>query len=282
VFVWEEGEHKQGLERWTDGRRWSQSRLRNEFLYYDEKLPVTQEERDLKAARRAEYASGSTTVKPVFRRSDRPTKPEGLTKQTFSILVRRDPLSSSYKKWHIVAYIAPPQQHLLPSPDQLDYLRLNIPVGVFQSSRVATTPKGSENQTAGTDITTSDDDTAPRTSAPCRSSSDPVPYLAPFSPTESVASGSRVTPKLRERSYSHVSYPYPPAPMRRARPQTGDMESQPSPTASTRSADGFRFSFANVRPALADPIAPTIGQPRTYQPLSPEDSRALGAFHLKL
>jgi Gti1/Pac2 family transcription factor len=21
VFVWEEGEHKQGLERWTDGRR---------------------------------------------------------------------------------------------------------------------------------------------------------------------------------------------------------------------------------------------------------------------
>lgn len=23
VFVWEEAEHKGGLERWTDGRRWS-------------------------------------------------------------------------------------------------------------------------------------------------------------------------------------------------------------------------------------------------------------------
>jgi hypothetical protein len=34
--------------------RWSQSRLRNEFLYYDEKLPITQEEREMKAARRAE------------------------------------------------------------------------------------------------------------------------------------------------------------------------------------------------------------------------------------
>ena len=53
----EEGQDIQNAER----RRIRQpfftplpSRLRNEFLYYDEKQPVTQEERDLKAARRAE------------------------------------------------------------------------------------------------------------------------------------------------------------------------------------------------------------------------------------
>lgn len=85
VFVWEEADHKKGLERWTDGRRyveidgfapvcfrtaqvvpasshadprfwygrWSQSRMRNEFLYYDEKLPTTQAEKEAKAVRRA-------------------------------------------------------------------------------------------------------------------------------------------------------------------------------------------------------------------------------------
>ena len=29
VFVWEEAEHKGGLERWTDGRRWGPSRVRD-------------------------------------------------------------------------------------------------------------------------------------------------------------------------------------------------------------------------------------------------------------
>jgi hypothetical protein len=71
VFVWEEAEFKGGLERWTDGRRWkvtllaifhasvwlnfdprSQSRMRGDYLFYEEKLEATQEERDLKAARR--------------------------------------------------------------------------------------------------------------------------------------------------------------------------------------------------------------------------------------
>jgi len=66
VFVWEEGEHKQGLERWTDGRRWSQSRLRNEFLYYDEKIAISQEEREMKAARRAEYTNGCSNKKTYF------------------------------------------------------------------------------------------------------------------------------------------------------------------------------------------------------------------------
>src|SRR5712671_1400289 len=73
VFVWEEAEFKGGLDRWTDGRRWkvtlrrhsvlwtesqprSQSRMRGDYLFYEEKLEATQEERDLKAARRCVHS----------------------------------------------------------------------------------------------------------------------------------------------------------------------------------------------------------------------------------
>lgn len=56
IFVWEESEDELGLKRWTDGRVWSQSRMREvgflmswgarqsdlffkPYLFYDEKLP---------------------------------------------------------------------------------------------------------------------------------------------------------------------------------------------------------------------------------------------------
>lgn len=49
VFVWEEAENDGGLLRWTDGRRWSQSRMRGDYLFYEEKMETTQEEKDAKA-----------------------------------------------------------------------------------------------------------------------------------------------------------------------------------------------------------------------------------------
>ena len=69
IFVWEESESKGGLSRWTDGRRWydiqlyysivfehrfprSQSRMRGDFLWYEEQIEMSQDERDAKAARR--------------------------------------------------------------------------------------------------------------------------------------------------------------------------------------------------------------------------------------
>lgn len=38
VFVWEENEDDAGIKRWTDGCMWSQSRMREPFLFYEEKL----------------------------------------------------------------------------------------------------------------------------------------------------------------------------------------------------------------------------------------------------
>jgi len=59
VFVWEECEDSEegGLLRWTEGKRWSQSRMRGDYLFYEEKVETTQDEKDAKAARR--YVSSS-------------------------------------------------------------------------------------------------------------------------------------------------------------------------------------------------------------------------------
>ena len=100
--------------------------MRGDYLFYEEKLEATQEERDLKAARRcvfcllycplflislwdvrrARRALDPLAVPPLTnRRQDRPSKPNGLTKQTFSTQVYL-PGASAPRKWHIVAYFS--------------------------------------------------------------------------------------------------------------------------------------------------------------------------------
>ncbi|KAI0764135.1 Gti1/Pac2 family-domain-containing protein [Irpex lacteus] len=138
VFVWQEAEHKQGgLERWTDGRRWSQSRMRGDYLFYEEKIEITPEERDAKAARRARKTLDPFSYQPApVRRQDRPSKPNGLTKQTYSVQVQ----TSSYeapKKWHVVAYFAGDDYTRLPVVDNYEYLRsIRIPDGIFFSKSI--------------------------------------------------------------------------------------------------------------------------------------------------
>lgn len=191
VFVWEEAEDDGGLLRWTDGRRWwvssslngiivlllmifirSQSRMRGDYLFYEEKVETTQEEKDAKAARRcvflwsivflsdrhdisASRASDPSAIIPTAtRRKDRPSKPNGLTKQTYSAVVHL-PGSRSPRKWHVVAYFSVhsfvfclycPLSSVfvvqgndytrLPVIENYDYLRnIHVPIGVFASSK---------------------------------------------------------------------------------------------------------------------------------------------------
>ncbi|KAH9985257.1 Gti1/Pac2 family-domain-containing protein [Russula vinacea] len=143
VFVWEEAEFKGGLERWTDGRRWkvtllaqSQSRMRGDYLFYEEKLEATQEERDLKAARRARRALDPLSVPPLTnRRQDRPSKPNGLTKQTFSTQVYL-PGAHAPRKWHIVAYFSGNDYTRLQTIDDIEQLRnIRVPHGIYVSSK---------------------------------------------------------------------------------------------------------------------------------------------------
>ncbi|KIJ13014.1 hypothetical protein PAXINDRAFT_38769, partial [Paxillus involutus ATCC 200175] len=136
VFVWEEAENDGGLLRWTDGRRWSQSRMRGDYLFYEEKMETTQEEKDAKAALRARRAADPLALAlPTNRRKDRPNRPNGLTKQTYSALVYL-PGSSHPRKWHVVAYFTGDDYMRLPVVENYDYLRsLRVPEGVFVSSK---------------------------------------------------------------------------------------------------------------------------------------------------
>ncbi|KAJ7776806.1 Gti1/Pac2 family-domain-containing protein [Mycena maculata] len=138
VFVWEESEDSDegGLVRWTEGRRWSQSRMRGDCLFYEEKIETTHEEKQAKAARRASKASDlPITVPPPPKRKDRPSKIDGLTKQTYSVIVNM-PGTHISRKWHIVAYFSACDYTRLPVIDNYDYLRcIRVPEGVFTSSR---------------------------------------------------------------------------------------------------------------------------------------------------
>ncbi|KAF7303959.1 hypothetical protein MIND_00626600 [Mycena indigotica] len=132
VFVWEESDSEEGLLRWTEGRRWSQSRMRGDCLIYEEKVQTTEAERREKATRRAfKYSDLSQAIPPPPKRKDRPTKIDGLTKHAYSVTVKL-PNQTAIKKWHLVAYFSAHEASLLPVVEDYNYLRaIEIPRNVF-------------------------------------------------------------------------------------------------------------------------------------------------------
>ncbi|KAJ7207338.1 Gti1/Pac2 family-domain-containing protein [Mycena haematopus] len=139
VFVWEESMDNRGLVRWTDGRRWSQSKVCAECLFYQEKIEVTEEEREAKALRRARRICNPGTSIPPPRRNQRPSKTGGLTKQTYSFHVRL-PGSWPTHKWHVVAYTVWPERGSLPVIEDYPALReIRVPAGFFARSKASDT-----------------------------------------------------------------------------------------------------------------------------------------------
>ncbi|KAJ6564470.1 Gti1/Pac2 family-domain-containing protein [Mycena capillaripes] len=135
IFVWEESDYEDGLVRWTEGRRWSQSKMRGDCLFYEEKIETTEAEKQAKATRRAMRASDASDPIPMPpKRKDRPNKVDGLIKQTYSVAVQM-PGASRAKKWHIVAYYSTSEASLLPVVEDYAYLRnIRIPNGVYVSN----------------------------------------------------------------------------------------------------------------------------------------------------
>ncbi|KAI0081958.1 hypothetical protein K474DRAFT_1016772 [Panus rudis PR-1116 ss-1] len=121
VFVWEErsssGESNgEGLERWTDGRRWSCSKVKNDFLFYQEKLPEIKDDLVVAAL-----------------------LPNQLVKQTYSVYVQTP---RGRRKWHLVAYYTPETRDHLRTIDDipsLSQLRGTVPVGAYKQARVPRT-----------------------------------------------------------------------------------------------------------------------------------------------
>ncbi|KAJ7054236.1 Gti1/Pac2 family-domain-containing protein, partial [Mycena amicta] len=132
VFVWEESDSEDGLVRWTDGKRWSQSRMRGDCLIYQEKIDTTEAEKRDKAARRALKLSDSPEPIPAPpKRRERPTKVDGLTKHTYSMSVKL-PNAAGMRKWHLTAYFSARESSLLPVVEDHEYLRnIEVPRGVF-------------------------------------------------------------------------------------------------------------------------------------------------------
>lgn len=119
VFVWEERSSSieatgDGIERWTDGRRWSCSKVKLDFLFYQEKLPDVNDE----------YIAAAM-------------RPNQLVKQTYSVHVQT-PVGR--RKWHLVAYYTPETRDYLPSVDDIPLLaslRNSVPRSAYQPARTS-------------------------------------------------------------------------------------------------------------------------------------------------
>ncbi|KAI0339959.1 hypothetical protein BDW22DRAFT_1335385 [Trametopsis cervina] len=141
VFVWEERSSTieavgDGLERWTDSRRWGASRLAKDFLLYQEKLPDVNDPH----LRAAMYVFLPGTARTLLRDVRWYTSHHNrLVKQTYSVYVDKP---DGRRKWHLVAYSSPEIGHHLPTVDDipaLAALRHQVPEGAYQAARYSKT-----------------------------------------------------------------------------------------------------------------------------------------------
>ncbi|KAJ3573276.1 hypothetical protein NP233_g2521 [Leucocoprinus birnbaumii] len=250
VYVWEEAQDDGGLLRWTDGRRWSQSRMRGDYLFYEEKIETTQEERDAKAARRATRATDpNAAVPPPIRRKDRPSKPNGLTKQTYSVTVHL-PGTSEIRKWHVGS-----DYSRLPNIEHYDYLRnIRVPNGVFISNKnLCGKP---DRPSYGSDDSEFYDDGPPALVYAHRPNMQSG--YSPILPSPTPAPQYPLSPQLQYPG-SRLSLP--------------PINGMGSPTHEMR------------KPVLPDPrgsVPQQSGSSSVYAPLSSEDRRALDKFRVVL
>nr|GAT45479.1 predicted protein [Mycena chlorophos] len=140
VFVWEESIEDGGLVRWTDGRRWSQSRVVGDCLFYQEKIELTSEEKEAKALRRTQRLVHPDLEFPPPARNTRPAKFGGLTKQSYSFTVAPGAViggSRRSRKWHLVAYTQWADRGSLPVIEHDPSLRsIEVPPGIFTKTRL--------------------------------------------------------------------------------------------------------------------------------------------------
>ncbi|KAH7909292.1 Gti1/Pac2 family-domain-containing protein [Hygrophoropsis aurantiaca] len=150
VFVWEErGPNAEatglGIERWTDGKRWGPSRVRDEFLFYHEKDPEPIDveltsDSDTTCALQI-FPSLQVTLLTWLRRmgsNPRPTRGSdrvrvSLVKQTYSVFVET---SRGRRKWHLIAYFTHDTLDFLRTVSDLPELsRITVPPGKYRSAR---------------------------------------------------------------------------------------------------------------------------------------------------
>ncbi|KIO23500.1 hypothetical protein M407DRAFT_244750 [Tulasnella calospora MUT 4182] len=274
VFVWEEASYKGGLERWTDGRKWSQSRMREPFLFYEEKAMPSREEKDAKAARRARKSSdpaSPTSVSAVLpsspsppRRQDRPTKPKGLTKQTYSAFVHtpNSPANQAPKKWHLTAYFCSTTYHELPVCADDSVLRsVTVPEGVYVTGKGLTRKNGSQRGVERKET--------PSSSTPAPSSLPPQAPMQqlPQHPPQGYYPPHYPHPHDAAPSYPPHPHAYPPHPQyapHRPPPPPSETPSAPADDGASNLDSGSRSPWSSSSSAM--PVTPP---PQSYPAYGP-------------
>ncbi|PFH54154.1 hypothetical protein AMATHDRAFT_135571 [Amanita thiersii Skay4041] len=142
IFVWVESDDEAGLKRWTDGRVWGQSRMREPYLFYDEKLPFDSRQQQVadtsprtSTYRFVEGVSRGTPVSSAISHHDRcPNPHSGLVKQAYSVWVTPNP-SAKPQKWHLTAYFTYADLPRLPTIDRDALLsKIYVPPGIYHSN----------------------------------------------------------------------------------------------------------------------------------------------------
>ncbi|KAF5380229.1 hypothetical protein D9757_008226 [Collybiopsis confluens] len=203
VYAWE----GLGIERFTEGRRWSPSRVRDEFLFYYEKYSPPESSYGL-----PHFISELMAYHVQHSGSDKaqtaPRDWDPLVKQTYSVWVETD---KGRRKWHLTAYFTQlTVDHLRTIDDIPEVAELVVPEGMFKSTRVTKSrTKADEASRASTDPTSREATASTnRTYAPF------TPY-SPSIPPQNNSSNSipmyepypSPLPRLPEQSYAGTSPP---------------------------------------------------------------------------
>ncbi|KAG8970071.1 hypothetical protein FRC05_000719 [Tulasnella sp. 425] len=283
VFVWEEASYKGGLERWTDGRKWSQSRMREPFLFYEEKAMPSREEKDAKAARRARKSSdpsSPSSASPALpsspsppRRQDRPTKPKGLTKQTYSAFVHTPnaPAGQQPKKWHLTAYFCSTTYHELPVCADDPVLRaVTVPENIYVTGKGLTRKNGSQR---GVERKETPSTTPVPPSLPPQASVQQLPpqgYYHPQAPHHYPHPHDAPAPPPSYTPAHPQAYPHPQYAPHRAPPTPSEATSAPADDGASTFDSGSRSPWSSSSSAM--PVTPppqqypAYGPPSTYPP----------------
>lgn len=188
IFVWFESEDDNGLKRWTDGRIWGQSRMREPYLFYDEKMPYDPTTAAATEATRAptfRFVDGvprlGTSSSAVSHQDRTSNHHPGLVKQAYSAWVMVRP-NTRPQKWHLTAYFTYAELPHLPTIDRDPNLRkVIVPPGIYRSGK--TRSRNGDDEASGSG-----------SSSPVSDGTNPYGARTPVLPSLSIFQGAHPLP----------------------------------------------------------------------------------------
>ncbi|KAA1471811.1 hypothetical protein DENSPDRAFT_136771 [Dentipellis sp. KUC8613] len=260
-YAWEDrGPHAitgLGIERFTEGRHWSPSRIRDEFLFYYEKWEPPKNRNN----NSNNESSGDCEDPPPPPRDWDP-----LVKQTYSVWFQSE---QGRRKWHLTAYFTQATVDQLGTVDDIPSVRnLVVPDGLFRSSRINKSKRSSGAAAANEPVASSSKATTsqtpstsqPVTAGPASGRAFPSPSQPAVQHPEQSNFGFPPPPQNQAFGYTSIA-PAPFVPSQNIAGPSRPRQASP-PAAAPRSDD----------PAYASYYAPLQPQPAEYPPSYPTTS----------